>query len=86
MATPTTKPTTGIPRKLGRYTADTGDRRIIGQRIDGTVQLRDEPATGSGRSYLIEPELTSMGELQAIVEDYLVKAKRLGYVPMHGWW
>ena len=30
-------------------------------------------------------KITSMGELEALVADYLAKAKKLGYVPMHGW-
>lgn len=85
MATHTAEPTATPPRELARYTTDVGERRIVGQRVDGIVQLRDEPA-GAGRSYLIEPQLKSMAELQAIVEDYLAKAEQLGYVPMHGWW
>ena len=86
MATHTAEPTATPPRELARYTADIGERRIVGERVDGIVQLRDEPATGVGRSYLIEPQLKSMAELQAIVDDYLAKARQLGYVPMHGWW
>ena len=39
------------------------------------------PADGAGRSYLVEPEIASMAELEALVADYLAKARRLGYVP-----
>ncbi len=87
MATHTAQTTTppGEPRELARYHADIGERRVVGQRIDGTVQLRDEPAAATGRSYLIEPALDSMSELEAIVTDYVQLANRKGFVPMHGW-
>jgi len=39
----------------------------------------------TGRRYLIEPALDSMAELEAIVDDYVAKADRLGWIPMHGW-
>ena len=55
------------------------------QRVDGIVRVTDEPAHGTGRSYLVEPELESKAALDALVDDYLVKAKRTGYPPMHGW-
>ncbi len=62
-------------------------RRIVGQRVDGHVQLRDQPATGSGRAFLIEPAVESNAALKAIIADYLRSAKKLGYVPMFspGW-
>jgi len=43
--------------------------------------ITDVPADGAGRSYLVEPEIASMAELEALVADYLAKARRLGYVP-----
>lgn len=86
MATPTLQKPTGQPRELARYTADVGQRRIVAQRVHGTVQLRDEPAEATGRRYLIEPALDSMAELEAIVADYVQLAARKGYVPMHGWY
>jgi len=49
------------------------------------VRVSDVPADGRGRSYLVEPEIGSMAELEALVADYQAKAKKLGYVPMHGW-
>ncbi len=82
---PTTNATTGEPRELARYHADIGVRRVVGQRVEGTVQLRDEPVGGAGRSYLIEQALESMSELEAIVTDYVQFANRKGFVPMRGW-
>jgi hypothetical protein len=62
--------------ELARYTITPGERVIYGQRIRGVVRLVDVPAEGRGRRYLIERELTSVGELQAIVADYLDQAAR----------
>ena len=85
MATDTAEQTTGRPRRLASYTADVGERTLVGQRVDGAVRVSDVPADGRGRSYLVEPEIASMAELEALVADYQAKAKKLGYVPMHGW-
>jgi len=51
------------------------------------VQLRDQPATGTGRVFLIEPAVDSNTALEAIIADYLCSAKKLGYVLMFspGW-
>lgn len=85
--------TTGQPQttrgervELARYDTDTGARRLIGQRIDGIVHVFDEPATGEHPSFLVETGLERNSELQALVADYLAKAKRLGYAPMSGWY
>jgi hypothetical protein len=43
------------------------------------------PKTRPGRSYLVEDELASMAEIEALVADYVAKAQALGWVPMHGW-
>ena len=83
-AQPTTKQT-GEPVELARYQADVGERILIGQRVDGRVRVTDEPAAGKGRRYLIEPWIESKDALDALIADYLEKARRLGYVPMHGW-
>ncbi len=78
---------TGPSVELATYTTDTGPRRIVGQRVEGRVQLRDQPATGTGRAFLIEPAVESNAALEAIIADYLRSAKKLGYVPMFspGW-
>jgi hypothetical protein len=88
MTTTTPQPTrnqTGEPRELARYQADVGERVLIGQRVDGRVRVTDEPAAGTGRRFLIEPWVESNAALEALLADYLEKARRLGYVPMHGW-
>ena len=85
MATDTPEQTTGRPQRLATYTADVGERILVGQRVEGAVRVSDVPADGRGRSYLVEPELDSMAELEALVADYKAKAHKLGYVPMHGW-
>jgi hypothetical protein len=70
--------------ELARYTITAGERVIYGQRIRGVVRLADVPAEGRGRRDLIERELTSMGELQAIVADYLDQAARWDAIPAAG--
>ena len=85
MAAQTTEAKTGRPQRLATYNADVGERALVGQRVDGVVRISDLPAAGTGRSYLVEPEITSMAELEALVADYTAKAAKLGYVPMHGW-
>ncbi len=85
MATNTAEQTTGRPHRLASYTADVGERVIVGQRVDGAIRISDVPKTGTGRRYLIEPDMSSMTEIEALVADYTTKAEKLGYVPMHGW-
>jgi hypothetical protein len=76
---------TGRPQLLATYTADVGERILVGQRVDGVVRVNDVPADGVGRCYLVEAEVGSMAELEALVADYTQKAQKLGWVPMHGW-
>ena len=84
--TTTSEPTTGRPKRLAHYSVEAGERQLVAQRIDGVVQLRDQAANGAGRSYVVEPELHSLSELEAIVADYLQVAKGLGEVPMRECW
>ena len=70
--------------ELGRYRIAGGERVIYGQRILGVVRLVDVPAAGRGRRYVIERELTSMGELDAIVADYLQQAVIWNQIPAAG--
>jgi len=81
MATTTAK-RTGDPTKVGTY----ADRELIGHRVNGTVELRDEPASGKGRRYIIEAQLTSLAELKAIVADYTATADRIEGIPMKRTW
>ncbi len=34
---------------------------------------------------MVESQFGSMAEIGALVADYIAKAKKLGWVPMHGW-
>ena len=70
--------------ELGRYTIPDGERVVYGQRVLGIVRLVDVPATGDGRRYIIERDLTVMAEVEAIVEDYLDQAARWQLIPAAG--
>ena len=72
--------------ELARYMITAGERIIYGQRILGVVRLTDVPASGNGRHYLIERELTCNDELCAIVADYLVQAEHRDAVPVEPCW
>jgi hypothetical protein len=70
--------------ELGRYTTSAGERLVCGQRVLGVVRLVDVPADEQGRRYVIERELTSMAELEAIVADYLQQAAIWDAIPAAG--
>ena len=70
--------------ELARYTVSAGERVIHGQRILGVVRLVDNPASGDGRHYVIERELVTMAELEAIVSDYLQQAQTWDAIPAAG--
>jgi hypothetical protein len=67
-----------------RYTVTAGERVIHGKRVLGVVRLVDDPASGEGRHFVIERELTSMAELEAIVADYLQQAATWDAIPAAG--
>ena len=81
----TEAPVRGKRIRMATYTADVGERQIVGQRVGGEVRLYDEPARDGGRRWVIERGVESRAELEAIVADYRQKAQKLGYVPMMGW-
>ena len=70
--------------ELARYTVTGGERVIHGKRVLGVVRLVDDPARGDGRHFVIERELTSMAELEAIVVDYLQQAAEWDVIPAAG--
>ena len=70
---------------LATYRCDEGTRQLVGQRVDGVPRITDRPDGEVGCCYLVEDNISSMPELQAIVDDYLAKAKQIGYAPMQGW-
>ena len=89
MTTPTVTETrragqTNEPVELARYTVTAGERVIHGQRVLGVVRLVDDPVSGDGRHYVIERELTTMAELDAIVADYLEQARLWDVIPAIG--
>ena len=75
---------TNEPVELARYTVGIGERVIRGQRVLGVVRLVDVPASGKGRRFVIERELTTMAELEAIVADYLAQAEMWDAIPAAG--
>jgi hypothetical protein len=70
--------------ELARYTVSAGERVIHGQRILSVVRLADNPASGEGRHYVIERELVTMAELEAILADYLQQAETWDAIPAAG--
>jgi hypothetical protein len=80
--TATPQKQTGRPCELGRYTTEEGDRILVGQRVDGIVQITDRPHGGGGRAYLVDAGISSMEELAALVADYKAQAAQLGDCPM----
>lgn len=77
--------TVGERTELARYTLPSGTVRIVsGQRVDGIVILIDHPAGPDGRVYLIERGLEQDGRaaMRALIDDYLLVAKRLAAIPV----
>jgi len=73
--------------ELAHYTVRSGERILYGQRIHGVVRVTDCPATGTGRSYLVERELEqerigAKAALDALIADYLDQAAEHDQVPM----
>lgn len=83
----TSKTGTNDPVERGRYTVDGRERVLWAQRVQGTVCLTDAPPDGQrGRPYLIEDDLTSLMELDAIVADYLDQAQKHRAIPARVLW
>jgi hypothetical protein len=78
------EPRIGDLVELQRYRVPGGERVLYGQRINGCVRITDRPASGRGRSYLVERELEQdgFGALKALVADYLQQAAEMDDVPM----
>jgi hypothetical protein len=74
----------GERTELARYRVSAGERVVYGQRINGCVRITDRPASGTGRSYLVERELERDGysALKALVADYVEQARAFDAVPM----
>jgi hypothetical protein len=79
---PPPAPSVGALVELARYRVATGQRIVRGQRILGVVRVTDAPASGAGRTYVVEGELTSKAELVALVAHYVAHARRCDDVPL----
>ena len=55
--------------ELGRYRSGDGARIVICQRVCGVVRVTDVPASGRGRRFLVERELTRKAELDALTRE-----------------
>ena len=75
-------PVVGQRTELARYTVSEGERVLYGQRIDGIVRVVDRPATEGRRAYLVERELETKDELDALIADYLHQAAKLDSPPL----
>jgi hypothetical protein len=80
----TARPCVGERTELARYSVSAGERVIYGQRINGCVRITDRPASGVGRSYLVERacEQDGYSALKALVADYVEQSRELDEVPM----
>lgn len=78
------RPKVGQRGEIMRYRAGTEQRVLYRQRVGQSIRITDRPARGKGRAYLVEADLAQDGEgaIDAIVEDYVAQAQRLGRVPM----
>jgi len=72
----------GEQKVLASYETDEGERQLVAQRVQGTVALSDIPTADHGRVHLVERQLGSLAELEALVADYLQTARRTGRCPM----
>ena len=75
-------PVVGQQTELARYTVSAGERILYGQRIDGVIRVTDRPAAEGGRAYLVERELDTKDELDALIADYLHQATKLDSPPL----
>jgi hypothetical protein len=59
-----------------------GERILCGQRIDGVGRVIDRPAAEGARAYLVERELETKSELDALITDCLQQATKLDRPPL----
>lgn len=68
----------GARVELARYEVPSGQRILVGQRIDGRVAVIDRPAGTAGRVYLVERAVQSLAELEGIVSEYCERSESAG--------
>ncbi len=74
----------GKPSPFLCYTLGAERRTIVVQRIGGKIVVGDLPANGNGARHLIVDRtdgMTTCGELDVLVADYVRQAQRLGRLP-----
>jgi hypothetical protein len=64
--------------ELRRYRIPAGQRAVKAQRIAGRVAVMDVPVDHEDRVYLVERELTSQSELEALAADYAQRSETCG--------
>jgi hypothetical protein len=83
-ATPAAPATASGRSELARYRVSSGARVLYCERINRGAQITDRPASGRGRTYVVEAALTLDGDstLDALVCDYIEQARKLDEIPM----
>jgi hypothetical protein len=70
---------TGTERELARYRTSTGAlRAVVGQRVRGRVCVTDRPTGGVGRVLVVERDVVTRAELDALVSLYVAESTRRG--------
>jgi hypothetical protein len=71
-------------QELARYKVSAGERVLFSERGAGGARITDRPASGTGRSYVVERDLVDEGGAarEALLADYVRQARRLDEVPM----
>jgi hypothetical protein len=64
--------------ELARYQLDSGERILVGQRVNGAVTVADIPAGDTGRVYLVERRVESKADLDGLIAAYVADSKRRG--------
>lgn len=70
--------------QLARYSVSGGERALCARHMRGVIYVIDQPATGTGRSYLVDCLLERDGRaaVQALVADYTNQALALDQIPL----
>jgi hypothetical protein len=71
-------------KQLARYALSSGARVLYGRQVNGLMTVIDRPASATGRSYLVEreSEFDDLGALEALLTDYVSRARELDEIPM----
>jgi len=71
-------------RELARYRVSTGARVLSAERRGGRLHLTDSPAERAGETYTVDQLSTeeSQAPVDALVRDYLARARELDDIPM----